>query len=92
MFSSAGVALGDSWISPEDFVVCLSRALLIERENHIHIFFIGLVQFSWGPLLRDVSRLDISGLEKANRSGARRERYLWIKIFVGVSLILSLSR
>ncbi|CAA7399046.1 unnamed protein product [Spirodela intermedia] len=38
-----GVALGDSWISPEDFV------------------------FSWGPLLRDVSRLDISGLEKANR-------------------------
>ncbi|KAF4392108.1 hypothetical protein F8388_004437 [Cannabis sativa] len=29
-----GVALGDSWISPEDFV------------------------FSWGPLIKDVSRLD----------------------------------
>lgn len=37
-----GVALGDSWISPEDFV------------------------FSWGPLLKDVSRLDEDGLEKSN--------------------------
>nr|AFK37897.1 unknown [Lotus japonicus] len=37
-----GVALGDSWISPEDFV------------------------FSWGPLLKDVSRLDDNGLEKSN--------------------------
>ncbi|KAK9127587.1 hypothetical protein Syun_016384 [Stephania yunnanensis] len=33
-----GIALGDSWISPEDFV------------------------FSWGPLLKDVSRLDSNGL------------------------------
>ncbi|CAL9136649.1 unnamed protein product [Musa acuminata var. zebrina] len=37
----AGVALGDSWISPEDF-------------------------FSWGPLLRDVSRLDIKDADKSN--------------------------
>ncbi|XP_052194668.1 serine carboxypeptidase-like 51 [Diospyros lotus] len=37
-----GVALGDSWISPEDFV------------------------FSWGPLLKDVSRLDTNGLHKSN--------------------------
>ncbi|XP_073144282.1 serine carboxypeptidase-like 51 [Henckelia pumila] len=37
-----GIALGDTWISPEDFV------------------------FSWGPLLKDVSRLDNSGLEKSN--------------------------
>ncbi|ONK79638.1 uncharacterized protein A4U43_C01F8410 [Asparagus officinalis] len=37
-----GVALGDSWISPEDFV------------------------FSWAPLLRDVSRLEIKGAEEAN--------------------------
>ncbi|XVF05280.1 hypothetical protein REPUB_Repub05bG0158200 [Reevesia pubescens] len=37
-----GVALGNSWISPEDFV------------------------FSWGPLLKDVSRLDNNGLEKSN--------------------------
>ncbi|KAF5187362.1 Carboxypeptidase, partial [Thalictrum thalictroides] len=37
-----GVALGDSWISPEDFV------------------------FSWGPLLKDVSRLDVNGLVKSN--------------------------
>ncbi|GMY15916.1 serine carboxypeptidase-like 51 [Fagus crenata] len=37
-----GVALGDSWISPEDFVL------------------------SWGPLLKDVSRLDNNGLQKSN--------------------------
>nr|KJB35191.1 hypothetical protein B456_006G103700 [Gossypium raimondii] len=37
-----GVALGNSWISPEDFA------------------------FSWGPLLKDVSRLDNNGLEKSN--------------------------
>lgn len=37
-----GVALGDSWISPEDFV------------------------FSWGPLLKDVSRFDNNGLSGAN--------------------------
>nr|GMD22704.1 serine carboxypeptidase-like 51 [Ipomoea batatas]GMD25438.1 serine carboxypeptidase-like 51 [Ipomoea batatas] len=39
-----GVALGDSWISPEDFV------------------------FSWGPLLKDVSRLDENGFQQSNRS------------------------
>nr|GMD67271.1 serine carboxypeptidase-like 51 [Ipomoea batatas] len=37
-----GVALGDSWISPEDFVL------------------------SWGPLLKDVSRIDENGLEISN--------------------------
>ncbi|KAK1406447.1 hypothetical protein QVD17_41745 [Tagetes erecta] len=37
-----GVALGDSWISPEDFVL------------------------SWGPLLKDVSRIDEVGLNKSN--------------------------
>ncbi|KAJ8551938.1 hypothetical protein K7X08_028381 [Anisodus acutangulus] len=37
-----GVVLGDSWISPEDFVL------------------------SWGPLLKDVSRLDGNGLQKSN--------------------------
>ncbi|GLU19278.1 hypothetical protein SLE2022_355390 [Rubroshorea leprosula] len=36
-----GVALGDSWISPEDFV------------------------FSWGPLLKDVSRLDNNGVKES---------------------------
>lgn len=44
-----GVALGDSWISPEDFV------------------------FSWGPLLKDVSRIDNQGLQKSN-SLARKIR------------------
>ncbi|GFP93534.1 serine carboxypeptidase-like 51 [Phtheirospermum japonicum] len=38
-----GIALGDSWISAEDYV------------------------FSWGPLLKDVSRLDDNGLAMANR-------------------------
>ncbi|KAE9620590.1 hypothetical protein Lal_00019670 [Lupinus albus] len=37
-----GVALGNSWISPEDYV------------------------FSWGPLLKDVSRIDENGLQKSN--------------------------
>ncbi|KAI3722080.1 hypothetical protein L2E82_33106 [Cichorium intybus] len=36
-----GIALGDTWISPEDFVV------------------------SWGPLLRDVSRINNSGFKKS---------------------------
>ncbi|XP_057484081.1 serine carboxypeptidase-like 51 [Actinidia eriantha] len=40
--SLGGIALGDSWISPEDFV------------------------FSWGPLLKDVSRLDTNGAQKSN--------------------------
>lgn len=37
-----GVALGDSWISPEDYVL------------------------SWGPLLKDVSRIDNNGLQASN--------------------------
>ncbi|CAM8952868.1 unnamed protein product [Rhodiola kirilowii] len=37
-----GIALGDSWISPEDFVV------------------------SWGPLLKDLSRIDYPALQKLN--------------------------
>ncbi|KAB2606615.1 serine carboxypeptidase-like 51 [Pyrus ussuriensis x Pyrus communis] len=42
-----GVALGDSWISPEDFVL------------------------SWGPLLKDVSRLDDNGLQESNNVAQR---------------------
>ncbi|XP_042442406.1 serine carboxypeptidase-like 51 [Zingiber officinale] len=38
-----GVALGDSWISPEDYV------------------------FSWGPLLKDISRLDGKSAEESNK-------------------------
>ncbi|KAK6926696.1 Peptidase S10, serine carboxypeptidase [Dillenia turbinata] len=38
-----GVALGNSWISPEDFVL------------------------SWGPVLKDISRLDDNGLQESNR-------------------------
>ncbi|CAJ1979211.1 unnamed protein product [Sphenostylis stenocarpa] len=45
--SLGGVALGDSWISPEDFV------------------------FSWGPLLKDLSRLDDGGLQKSNSIAER---------------------
>ncbi|ESW22132.1 hypothetical protein PHAVU_005G130000 [Phaseolus vulgaris] len=47
-----GVALGDSWISPEDFV------------------------FSWGPLLKDLSRLDDNGLQKANSIAERIKQQL----------------
>lgn len=47
-----GVALGDSWISPEDFV------------------------FSWGPLLRDVSRLDKNGEAESNRYAEKIKQLL----------------
>ncbi|XP_038685670.1 serine carboxypeptidase-like 51 [Tripterygium wilfordii] len=47
-----GVVLGDSWISPEDFV------------------------FSWGPLLKDMSRLDDSGLNKSNDSAQKIKHHL----------------
>ncbi|XP_028808169.1 serine carboxypeptidase-like 51 [Neltuma alba] len=47
-----GVALGDSWISPEDFV------------------------FAWGPLLKDVSRLDDNGLQKSNRLAQKIKKHI----------------
>ncbi|KAJ8750347.1 hypothetical protein K2173_014262 [Erythroxylum novogranatense] len=47
-----GVALGDTWISPEDFVL------------------------SWGPLLKDVSRLDDNGLEKANSLAEKIQQHI----------------
>ncbi|KAK4408441.1 Serine carboxypeptidase-like 51 [Sesamum angolense] len=61
-----GIALGDSWISPEDFVVFLEIPPII-RHVFISMSFTGLImQFSWGPLLKDVSRLDNNGLLKSN--------------------------
>ncbi|RDX61164.1 Serine carboxypeptidase-like 51 [Mucuna pruriens] len=53
-----GVALGDSWISPQDFV------------------------FSWGPLLKDLSRLDDNGLQKANSIAERIKQQLEAGQFV----------
>ncbi|XP_054792042.1 serine carboxypeptidase-like 51 [Prosopis cineraria] len=47
-----GVALGNSWISPEDFVL------------------------SWGPLLKDVSRLDDYGLRRSNSIARKIKRQL----------------
>ncbi|KAL0417657.1 UNVERIFIED_CONTAM: Serine carboxypeptidase-like 51 [Sesamum radiatum] len=47
-----GIALGDTWISPEDFV------------------------FSWGPLLKDVSRLDNNGLIKSNSLAEQIKRQI----------------
>ncbi|KAF9680206.1 hypothetical protein SADUNF_Sadunf06G0097100 [Salix dunnii] len=47
-----GVALGDSWISPEDFT------------------------FSWGPLLKDLSRMNSNGLKSANSLAARIQKQL----------------
>ncbi|XP_059627010.1 serine carboxypeptidase-like 51 [Cornus florida] len=47
-----GVALGDSWISPEDFT------------------------FSWGPLLKDLSRLDNSGVQKSSSVAKRIQQQI----------------
>ncbi|XP_057954452.1 serine carboxypeptidase-like 51 isoform X2 [Malania oleifera] len=47
-----GVALGDSWISPEDFV------------------------FSWGPLLKDVSRLDYTAAQQTKSLAERIKQQL----------------
>ncbi|PIA43538.1 hypothetical protein AQUCO_01900138v1 [Aquilegia coerulea] len=47
-----GVTLGDSWISPEDFV------------------------FSWGPLLKDLSRLDVNGVAKSNSLAGKIKKEL----------------
>ncbi|KAJ7947905.1 Carboxypeptidase [Quillaja saponaria] len=53
-----GVALGDSWISPEDYV------------------------FSWGPLLKDLSRLDNNGLQKSNSLAEKIKQQLVAGQFV----------
>ncbi|KAI3822833.1 hypothetical protein L1987_10432 [Smallanthus sonchifolius] len=52
-----GIALGDSWISPEDFVVILIDYL----KSFCNFDFA-----SWGPLLKDVSRIDDNGLSESN--------------------------
>ncbi|XP_028756886.1 serine carboxypeptidase-like 51 isoform X2 [Neltuma alba] len=56
-----GVALGNSWISPEDFV------------------------FSWGPLLKDVSRLDDHGLRRSNRIARKIKKQLEDGLFVNAT-------
>ncbi|RDX57895.1 Serine carboxypeptidase-like 51, partial [Mucuna pruriens] len=56
-----GVVLGDSWISPEDFV------------------------FSWGPLLKDLSRLDDKGLKIANSIAKRIKQQLEAGQFVNAT-------
>ncbi|CAL0324198.1 unnamed protein product [Lupinus luteus] len=53
-----GVALGDTWISPIDFV------------------------FSWGPLLKDLSRLDDNGFRKANSLAEKIKQQLEAGQFV----------
>ncbi|KAH8505744.1 hypothetical protein H0E87_012813 [Populus deltoides] len=47
-----GVALGDSWISPEDFV------------------------FTWGPLLKDLSRMNSNGLNSSNSLAVKIQQQL----------------
>lgn len=56
-----GVALGDSWISPEDFV------------------------FSWGPLLKDMSRLDTNGFAKSNQIAQKIKQQLEAGEFVSAT-------
>ncbi|KAG6629738.1 serine carboxypeptidase-like 51 isoform X1 [Carya illinoinensis] len=53
-----GVALGDSWISPEDFV------------------------FSWGPLLKDISRFDDNGLQKSNSLALKIKQHIEQGLYV----------
>ncbi|XP_010473188.1 PREDICTED: serine carboxypeptidase-like 51 isoform X2 [Camelina sativa] len=57
-----GVVLGDSWISPEDFV------------------------FSWGPLLKYVSRLDDNGLDLSNSLAEKIGKQIKIGDYVGATL------
>ncbi|XP_050235497.1 serine carboxypeptidase-like 51 [Mercurialis annua] len=56
-----GVALGDSWISPEEFVA------------------------SWGPLLKDLSRLDTNGLKIANRITEKIKQQIKTGLFVNAT-------
>ncbi|GJX22123.1 serine carboxypeptidase-like protein 51 [Tanacetum coccineum] len=51
-----GIALGDSWISPEDFVVTLPDPLALHEPFGV----------SWAPLLKYVSRIDDNGFAEAN--------------------------
>lgn len=54
----SGVAIGDSWISPEDFV------------------------FSWAPLLKDMSRINPSGIRNANILTQRIKKQIEMGQFV----------
>ncbi|XP_040863378.1 serine carboxypeptidase-like 51 isoform X1 [Glycine max] len=69
-----GVALGDSWISPEDFVVHNKLNSSVHQfllNFSIFSIFNSILQFSWGPLLKDLSRLDDNGLQKSNSIAER---------------------
>ncbi|KAG4972229.1 hypothetical protein JHK82_037897 [Glycine max] len=61
-----GVVLGDSWISPEDFVASTRT-------------------FSWGPLLKDLSRLDDKGLQISNSIAERIKQQLKAGQFVNAT-------
>ncbi|KAI3921254.1 hypothetical protein MKW92_022816 [Papaver armeniacum] len=56
-----GVALGDSWISPQDYA------------------------FSWGPLLKDLSRLDNNGLAKSKRLAQKIKQQIEAGQFVNAT-------
>ncbi|GKE62689.1 peptidase S10, serine carboxypeptidase, alpha/beta hydrolase fold protein, partial [Tanacetum coccineum] len=71
-----GIALGDSWISPEDFVVTLPDPLALNmfslsKYESFGVFGIAscdmeLSNVSWAPLLKYVSRIDDNGFAEAN--------------------------
>ncbi|XP_065867738.1 serine carboxypeptidase-like 51 [Euphorbia lathyris] len=56
-----GVALGDSWISPQDFVL------------------------SWGPLLKDMSRLDSNGLKIVNRISKKIKKQIKAGLYLNAT-------
>ncbi|CAL4939774.1 unnamed protein product [Urochloa decumbens] len=74
-----GLALGDSWVSPEDFTVgerawhartshrlsSVHKIVLLLFDNYKYVSF--GVQLSYTPLLLSVSRLDDNAGDKANK-------------------------
>uniref|UniRef100_A0A9I9CK27 Carboxypeptidase n=1 Tax=Cucumis melo TaxID=3656 RepID=A0A9I9CK27_CUCME len=72
----AGVVLGDSWISPQDYTVATVGLEPIIRNFDILLNpskYIVFVLSSWGPLLKDLSRLDDIGVAKSNSIAKRIE-------------------
>ncbi|KAL3716467.1 hypothetical protein ACJRO7_008118 [Eucalyptus globulus] len=80
-----GVALGDSWISPEDYVVCDLQPLkdlfvLHNEDSHFclvtHCCICTIMKFSWGPVLKVMSRIDENGLNQSNSLALKIQQQL----------------
>ncbi|KAJ6742491.1 CARBOXYPEPTIDASE [Salix viminalis] len=83
LYVIVGVALGDSWISPEDFVVskyhvyaCKSEPMSWLPCKSPDFFNWIMLQFTWGPLLKDLSRMNSNGLNSANSLAVKIQKQL----------------